>query len=183
MPRILELVFNFHNCVSGGQQCDQTFAVGTLCRGLWPTYLALSRIGSHWSSGWSQQSIGSSKAPRNGRGHWHSIQITYKGRRNIMNQSKDKTTGIKVDLVNCTLFGKLEAWGFEIWRFFSSIYMYMLILLGDFKQLNLEFLYIFFYLLICITMNYIFYEFLNFRGVIPLRFYMFFFLHFTFSHF
>lgn len=55
--------------------------------------------------------------------------------------------------------------------------MYMLILLGDFKQLNLEFIYIFFYLLICITgtMNYIFYEFLNFRGVIPLKFYMVFF--------
>lgn len=124
MPRILELVLIFHNCVSGGQQCNQTFAVGTLCRGLWPTYLALSRIGSHWSSGWSQQSIGSSKAPRNGRGHWHSIQITYKGRRNIMNGShaihlsKDKTTGIKVDLVNYTLFGKLRAFGFEIWRFF-----------------------------------------------------------------
>lgn len=32
--------------------------------------------------------------------------------------SKDKTTGIKVDLVNYTLFGKLRAFGFEIWRFF-----------------------------------------------------------------
>lgn len=183
MPRILELVFNFHNCVSGGQQCDQTFAVGTLCRGLWPTYLALSRIGSHWSSGWSQQSIGSSKAPRNGRGHWHSIQITYKGRRNIMNQSKDKTTGIKVDLVNCTLFGKLEAWRFEIWRFFSSIYMYMLILLGDFKQLNLEFIYIFFYFWFVLQWITYFMNFSISEELFPLNFICFFFLHFTFSHF
>lgn len=52
-----------------------------------------------------------------------------------MNQSKDKTTGIKVDLVNYTLFSKLRACGQCGFEIFSSIYM--LILLGDFNQLNL----------------------------------------------
>lgn len=30
MPRILELGLIFCNCILGGQQCDQTFAGGTL---------------------------------------------------------------------------------------------------------------------------------------------------------
>lgn len=37
-------------------------------------------------------------------------------------QSKDKTTGIKVGLVKYKLFGKLRAFGFEIWRFFFYLY-------------------------------------------------------------